>query len=914
MESPRPIPQDDDRREINRLPFDATALRADLWNDLKYCAHWIHDAVRHGLDVAEPRARVEKALAALRALESSWVYPGRATVEELSGLLARGDTAALDQRCTRLVRWLAGGDWSPPPGPEGPAPAPRESTGDGERRRQGPGERTRPHFTVLVVDAIDAEEERELCRRLLETRRDEDPFTYDVLVVRSFEDAVIASLFNHTIETCVIRFNFPFQSTERHEALELYLTLMRLLKPERTYGLQRCFTLGRVIKSLRPEMDLFLVTDAPLKDVAGGLGGEFQRVFYRLDNYLELHLSILKSITERFDTPFFTALRRYSSKPTGVFHALPISRGKSVVNSGWIRDMAEFYGTNIFLAETSATGGGLDSLLQPLGPLKRAQESAARAFGARRTFFVTNGTSTANKIVMQALVRPGDVVLVSRDCHKSVHYALVMAGADVVYLDPYPLPAFSMYGGVPLSEIKARLEEFRDAGTLDRVRMLVLTNCTFDGITYDPERVMREVLAIKPDMIFHWDEAWFAFARFSPLLRRRTAMASAERLRSALRNGARPAGEDPARGLDPARTRIRVYATQSTHKTLTALRQASMIHVHDEDFDQQSADAFSEAYMTHTSTSPNYQILASMDLGRRQVELEGYGLVRRSIGLAMALRERIYEHPVLRGRLQVLRPAHLIPAEFRPSGIEYLYDPERGYARTEEAWLTDEFTLDPTRVTVLVGRTGMDGNSFKNLLLDEHDIQINKTSRNSVLFMSNIGMTRGDVAYLVEALANIVRDLDARAGEFSGAERRIHDEQVRSLMERCPPLPNFSRFHDAFRRDPEAPTPEGDMRKAFFLAYDQEASEYVRLDGALRDQIAAGREVVSSGYVTPYPPGFPVLAPGQVISREIVEYLLALDVREIHGYRPQLGLRVFKPSVLAALAPARARAPAAAGG
>jgi hypothetical protein len=112
-----------------------------------------------------------------------------------------------------------------------------------------------------------------------------------------------------------------------------------------------------------------------------------------------------------------------------VFHALPIARGKSMSSGHWARDLLEFYGPNIFMAETSATSGGLDSLLQPRGPIKKAQDLAARAFGARQTFFVTNGTSTANKIVAQALIQPGDIVLVVRDCHKSHHYALVLAGA-----------------------------------------------------------------------------------------------------------------------------------------------------------------------------------------------------------------------------------------------------------------------------------------------------------------------------------------------------------------------------------------------------------------------------------------------------------------------------------------------------
>ena len=111
-------------------------------------------------------------------------------------------------------------------------------------------------------------------------------------------------------------------------------------------------------------------------------------------------------MSERYRTPFFEALRTYSQRPTGVFHALPISQGKSIVNSHWIRDMVGFYGLDIFLAETSATTGGLDSLLEPTGPLREAQQLAAETFGSRQTYFVTNGTSTANKIVAQALLAP----------------------------------------------------------------------------------------------------------------------------------------------------------------------------------------------------------------------------------------------------------------------------------------------------------------------------------------------------------------------------------------------------------------------------------------------------------------------------------------------------------------------------
>ena len=119
--------------------------------------------------------------------------------------------------------------------------------------------------------------------------------------------------------------------------------------------------------------------------------------------------------------------------------------------------MGEFYGTNLFLAESSATTGGLDSLLEPTGNIKKAQEKAARAFGADHVFFVTNGTSTSNKMAVQALVGPGDIVIVDRNCHKSHHYGMVLAGAQPLYVEAFPMTEYSMYGAVPLRTIKQAL-------------------------------------------------------------------------------------------------------------------------------------------------------------------------------------------------------------------------------------------------------------------------------------------------------------------------------------------------------------------------------------------------------------------------------------------------------------------------
>src|SRR5262245_3493400 len=254
--------------------------------------------------------------------------------------------------------------------------------------------------------------------------------------------------------------------------------------------------------------------------------------------------------------------------------------------------MGQFYGLNLFLAESSATTGGLDSLLEPTGTIKAAQEKAARAFGADHVFFVTNGTSTSNKMVEQALLAPGDIMLVDRNCHKSHHYGAVIAGALPFYVEAYPLTQYSMYGAVPIRTIKKALLDLKAEGRLDRAKLLVLTNCTFDGHIYNAERIMEECLAIKPDLIFLWDEAWFGFARWSPFYRRRTAMGAAAALEEKFKTPAYHAAYKQQRqelGSDldskdhrlldthllanPDTACIRVYQTNSTHKSMSCLRQ-----------------------------------------------------------------------------------------------------------------------------------------------------------------------------------------------------------------------------------------------------------------------------------------------------------------------------------------------------
>jgi arginine decarboxylase len=340
---------------------------------------------------------------------------------------------------------------------------------------------------------------------------------------------------------------------------------------------------------------------------------------------------------------------------------------------------------------------------------------------------------------------------------------------------------------------------------------------------------------------------------------------------------------------------------------MSCLRQGSIIVVADQDFHTVEA-AFKEAFFTHTSTSPNLQIIASLDVARRQMELEGYELVSRMLQLAIELRREINDHPLISRYFRAATPAEMIPAEFRKSGWSDYGEPGWSVAKTFAALDEDEFVLDPTRITLLCGNGGYDGTQFKALLASEYDIQLNKTSRNSVLVQININNTRGDLAHLVKALADMARSIDKRLAEGGEAEQAAFKARVKSLVEDVPDLPNFSRFHDAFREDPKGKTAEGDMRSAYYLAYDPAAREYLKLNSKEVDErLKSGPEMVSAKFVIPYPPGFPIMVPGQVITQETVSFMRKLDVKEIHGYNAALGLELLRPQALKSGAHERSR-------
>ena len=900
--------------------------RIDTWNKLKNAIDLAKDDSEKSRLNPELQNKIRSQLEHIISLETYWAFPGQEVIKKLFRALDGQNWTYLARLSTAIARlistdhyrshdWMTA--WS-----KTFLNSNNETELD-ELENQPLRYNSNAYFEVLVVDSLAVETRHQLINHHMEHRRPEDNFVYNITVASSFEDAVIAILLNHNIQSCVIRYSFPYHTQNKLDAIEYYIDNFsghNTTDIAKMSGLERSGVLADVLRGIRPELDLYLLSEATVEQVTQHLHRNFRRCFFGSEDYPETRLTILKGIQQRYESPFFHALKNYTQQPTGVFHAMPISRSKSITKSHWIQDYGEFYGDRIFLAETSSTTGGLDSLLQPSGSIRKAQDLAAKAFGSQQCLFVTNGTSTANKIVMQAIGRPGDIVLIPSDSHKSHHYAAMLADVCPVILPSYSLNKYTICGAVSSSTIQSQLLELKKQGQLHRVRALVLTNLSFDGIAYNLSRLMTECLAIKPDLIFLIDEAWFGYGMFSPITRQRCAMHVARCLKdhfsskeyqeeyetwkrsiqSPERINSTENGEITLLP-DPKEVKIRVYSTQSTHKTLTALRQASMIHVYDDDFLREISIPMREAFLCHTSTSPNYQILASLDIARRQMHFEGYELVQKAYELAMIVRRNIHENKLLSKYFKVLNQADLIPLEHQSDEQKKTQDSAENWQEIERAWSHDQFALDPSRITLDITRTGLDGREFQGILMDKYDIQVNKTSFNTVLIIIHIGSTRGMITYLIESLCAIARELNNSLSQASPEITKKHQQKIGKRGLTPATIPSFTSFHPCFRSPSSSSTKAGNLRKAYTLARKEGTLDYLVPTDEVIKEIALGSIYVSAGMVTPYPPGYPLLLPGQVISADIMRYLNLVKEQEVHGYDKDLGLQVFTAEAIRSL-------------
>ena len=563
--------------------------------------------------------------------------------------------------------------------------------------------------------------------------------------------------------------------------------------------------------------------------------------------------------------PFFKALMDYAQDGSYSWHCPGHSGGVAFLKSPVGQMFHQFFGENMLRADVCNSVEELGQLLDHTGPVADSERNAARIFNADHCFFVTNGTSTSNKMVWHHTVAPGDVVVVDRNCHKSILHSIIMCGAVPVFMTP-TRNHYGIIGPIPKSEFTREAIERKiaanpllasvDLSTI-KPRIMTLTQSTYDGVVYNTETI-KGLLDGWIDTL-HFDEAWLPHAAFHDFYSVYHAMGKARvRPREAM-----------------------VYATQSTHKLLAGLSQASQVLVQDSQTVKLDRHLFNEAYLMHTSTSPQYAIIASCDVSAAMMEMPGgTALVEES----------------LREALDFRRAMRKIDAEFEEDwwfkvwGPEKLADEGIGEAsdwvlEANELWhgfgnLAAGFNmLDPIKSTIITPGLRLNGDfdktgipaSIVTKYLAEHGIVVEKTGLYSFFIMFTIGITKGRWNTLLTALQQFKDDYDKNAPlwkilpEFCAAHRRYERMGLRDLCQ---------GIHEVYTQGDIARLTT-DMYLSDLQPAMKPSEAYARIAHRDTERVAIdaleGR--ITTSLLTPYPPGIPLLIPGERFNRKILAYL-----------------------------------------
>ena len=572
-----------------------------------------------------------------------------------------------------------------------------------------------------------------------------------------------------------------------------------------------------------------------------------------------------KSYLDSLAPPFFRALLHYAQDGSYSWHCPGHSGGVAFLKSPIGQMFHQFFGENMLRADVCNAVEELGQLLDHTGPVADSERNAARIFNADHCFFVTNGTSTSNKMVWHHTVAPGDVVVVDRNCHKSILHSIIMTGAVPVFLTP-TRNHYGIIGPIPQSEFTREVIEKKIAANpllagVDpkqvKPRILTLTQSTYDGVLYNTETI-KGLLDGYVDTL-HFDEAWLPHAAFHKFYGTYHAM-----------------GKGRTRPKEAM-----TYATQSTHKLLAGISQASQVLVQDSQTRKLDTHLFNEAYLMHTSTSPQYAIIASCDVAAAMMEPPGgTALVEESIAEALDFRRAMRKVEKDFGKdwwFKVWGPDKL-PTEGIGRADGWLL-------KANEKWhgfgnLAPGFNmLDPIKSTVITpgldvtgkfAKTGIPA-SIVTKFLAEHGVVVEKTGLYSFFIMFTIGITKGRWNTLVTALQQFKDDYDKNQPmwrilpEFCAAHPRyermglrdlcqaIHEMYAKGDIARLTTEMYLSNLHPAMKPS-EA-----------FACIAHRKTERVGIDQL------EGR--VTTSLLTPYPPGIPLLIPGERFNKKIVDYL-----------------------------------------
>ena len=536
----------------------------------------------------------------------------------------------------------------------------------------------------------------------------------------------------------------------------------------------------------------------------------------------------------------------------------------------------QFFGENMLRADVCNAVEELGQLLDHTGPVAASERNAARIFNADHCFFVTNGTSTSNKMVWHHTVAPNDVVVVDRNCHKSILHAIIMTGAIPVFLKP-TRNHFGIIGPIPKSEfepaaIKAKIkanpliQEHLAGVDINEIkpRVLTLTQSTYDGVLYNTETVKNMLDGYVENI--HFDEAWLPHAAFHPFY-----------------------GTYHAMGKKRARPKhAMVYATQSIHKLLAGISQASHVLVQDSQTVKLDKHLFNEAYLMHTSTSPQYSIIASCDVAAAMMEPPGgTALVEESIAEALDFRRAMRKVDGEYGDdwwFKVWGPDKLVD-EGIGRADNWIIKGESRNAKAGVNWhgfckMAAGFNmLDPIKSTIVTPGMDLNGKfaktgipaSIVTKFLAEHGVVVEKTGLYSFFIMFTIGITKGRWNSMLTALQQFKDDYAKNQPmwrvlpEFCQKHSRYERMGLRDL---CQHVHELYAKYDIARLTTDMYL--SDLAPAMKPS---DAYAHIALRKTERVEIDALEGRITVGLVTPYPPGIPLLIPGEVFNKKIVDYL-----------------------------------------
>ncbi|MFV3387160.1 Orn/Lys/Arg decarboxylase N-terminal domain-containing protein [Pseudomonas sp. NY15364] len=589
--------------------------------------------------------------------------------------------------------------------------------------------------------------------------------------------------------------------------------------------------------------------------------------------------------------PFFKALVQHTAQSNYSWHTPGHGGGVAYRKSPVGQAFHQFFGENTLRSDLSVSVPELGSLLDHTGPLAEAEARAARNFGADHTFFVINGTSTANKIVWHSMVGRDDLVLVDRNCHKSILHSIIMTGAIPLYLCP-ERNELGIIGPIPLSEfsresIQAKIDASPLArGRAPKVKLAVVTNSTYDGLCYNAEMV-KQALGDSVEVL-HFDEAWYAYAAFHEFYAGRYGM------------GTQCDEQSPL-----------VFTTHSTHKLLAAFSQASMIHVQDGGQRQLDRDRFNEAFMMHISTSPQYGIIASLDVASAMMEgPAGRSLIQETFDEALSFRRALAN---VRRNLSaedwwfsIWQPGAADGADSL-STADWVLQPDADWHGFGEV-ASDYVLLDPIKVTLVMPGLNAAGKleqqgipaAVVSKFLWERGLVVEKTGLYSFLVLFSMGITKGKWSTLLTELLEFKRSYDANLPLIDVLPSIAHAGggryQGMGLRDLCDAL------HGCYRENATAKALKSMYTALPELAI-KPADAYDRL---VRGEVEAvpidqlqGR--IAAVMLVPYPPGIPLIMPGErftAATRSILDYLAfartfdqafpGFDI-DVHGLQTEAG-------------------------